>query len=147
MELEPHTDTSSLLTSPASLSPSPPRDLYPSPPSSQRTPIKRCASNALESQSTSGDDGLPVAKKRRTMGPGDRGTEYLDLGSGDLSGNQNKLLNKLLNVLHKKRKIVVIAGAGISVSAGSTCLTTCHRAQPLTSRACSSGFQIVKRSL
>lgn len=141
MELEPHTDTSSLLTSPASLSPSPPRDLYPSPPSSQQTPIKRCASNALESQSTSGDDdGLPVAKKRRTMGPGDRSTEYLDLSSGDLSASQNKLLNKLLNVLHKKRKIVVIAGAGISVSAGSTCLTTCHRVQQLISRACSPGF-------
>lgn len=31
-------------------------------------------------------------------------------------------LDRLLNVLRRKKKIVVIAGAGISVSAGSTSL-------------------------
>jgi NAD-dependent histone deacetylase SIR2 len=38
---------------------------------------------------------------------------------GEVDASQKPQLDRLLKVLHKKRKIVVIAGAGISVSAGS----------------------------
>lgn len=72
-----------------------------------------------------GTDGPPPAKKRKLNQPKERTTEYLDLHNLDESSDQEKLdhddlqLQRLLKVLRTKRKIVVIAGAGISVSAGS----------------------------
>jgi hypothetical protein len=54
--------------------------------------------------------------------PKTRSAEYLDLEAVDLASAGNGQLTKLLKLLHKKRKIVVVAGAGISVSAGSTLL-------------------------
>lgn len=66
------------------------------------------------------EDGPPPTKKRRIGEPKQRTTEYLDLRSEELSESEQAQLDRLLKVLHKKRKIVVIAGAGISVSAGST---------------------------
>ncbi|KAL3428048.1 nad-dependent histone deacetylase sir2 [Phlyctema vagabunda] len=69
-------------------------------------------------------DGPPPAKKRKTTAPKERTTEYLDLGTlGESSDpldntHQEIQLNRLVKALQKKRKIVVIAGAGISVSAG-----------------------------
>lgn len=72
-----------------------------------------------------GADGPPPAKKRKLYQPKERTTEYLDLQTLDESSDQEKLdhddlqLQRLLKVLRTKRKIVVIAGAGISVSAGS----------------------------
>lgn len=44
--------------------------------------------------------------------------EHLDLSGSDVDEDELPQLQRLLSVLHKKRKIVVIAGAGISVSAG-----------------------------
>jgi NAD-dependent histone deacetylase SIR2 len=59
------------------------------------------------------------------MKPKELKTEYLDLGAlsdskdEDHHKAQDSKLKKLMEVLRTKRKIVVIAGAGISVSAGS----------------------------
>lgn len=70
-------------------------------------------------------DGQPPAKRRKTTKPRDMKTEYLDLMrlKGSDSEDHHKLqdakLNRLMEALRTKRKIVVIAGAGISVSAGS----------------------------
>jgi NAD-dependent histone deacetylase SIR2 len=50
--------------------------------------------------------------------PEGRKKEYLDLSRSDVEEDELPQLQRLLSVLHKKRKIVVIAGAGISVSAG-----------------------------
>jgi NAD-dependent SIR2 family protein deacetylase len=44
--------------------------------------------------------------------------KYLDLSYGQVSDAERPQLNRLLNVLYKKQKIVIIAGAGISASAG-----------------------------
>src|SRR5687767_201035 len=65
-------------------------------------------------------DGPPPAKKRKTAAPKERTTEYLDLMKEDPQFNEedNRQLDRLKAALHKKKKIVVIAGAGISVSAG-----------------------------
>lgn len=64
-------------------------------------------------------DGPPPRKKRRVSERPPRTTEYLDLRHGGISPEERPQLDRLLNVLHKRQKIVVIAGAGISVSAGS----------------------------
>lgn len=59
------------------------------------------------------------------MTPKERTTEYLDLRAlGESSSpeeikEQDAQLRRLTKALRGKRKIVVIAGAGISVSAGS----------------------------
>ncbi len=67
-------------------------------------------------------DGQPPAKKRKIAEPKPRTTEYLDLTSlaEEYASSQKNQLDILLKVLRKRRKIVVVAGAGISVSAGST---------------------------
>ncbi|KAI0484924.1 DHS-like NAD/FAD-binding domain-containing protein [Xylariaceae sp. FL0804] len=63
-------------------------------------------------------DGPPPSKRRRVERK-PRTTEYLDLGAAcDQSEKDEKLLEQLTSALRKKKKIVVIAGAGISVSAG-----------------------------
>ncbi|KAF3764969.1 DHS-like NAD/FAD-binding domain-containing protein, partial [Cryphonectria parasitica EP155] len=61
-------------------------------------------------------DGQPPAKRRRIAQRKPRTTEYLDLENRDEAGEAH--LDRLLHVLRTKKKIVVIAGAGISVSAG-----------------------------
>lgn len=72
---------------------------------------------------TVGDNGQPAVKKRRTVTPKCRITEYLDLCCSDgldtCPDDQRSQLNKLVKLLRTKKKIVVVAGAGISVSAGS----------------------------
>lgn len=68
--------------------------------------------------SASGDDEPPPAKRRKLAEPKPRTTQHLDLRLGEVDASQKSQLDRLLKVLHKKRKIVVIAGAGISVSAG-----------------------------
>ncbi|CAI4216271.1 unnamed protein product [Parascedosporium putredinis] len=65
----------------------------------------------------------PPAKKRKITQPKPRTTEYLDLQTlceslEDNTSDDCAQLERLLKVLRKKKKIVVIAGAGISVSAG-----------------------------
>ncbi|GKU00137.1 sir2 family histone deacetylase hst4 [Fusarium langsethiae] len=64
--------------------------------------------------------GPPPAKKRRIAPPKERTTEYLDLMKSDEEQTEEdtRQLNRLLDTLRKKKKIVVIAGAGISVAAG-----------------------------
>jgi NAD-dependent histone deacetylase SIR2 len=68
-----------------------------------------------------GSSGPPPPKRRRISkeSPKERTTERLNLSGGKLDPEQRVQLDRVLQVLHKKRKIVVIAGAGISVSAGS----------------------------
>lgn len=65
-------------------------------------------------------DGPRPAKKRRISPPKDRTTEYLDLmkSDEDFTPEENRQMEALIAALRKKKKIVVIAGAGISVSAG-----------------------------
>ncbi|KAI2466217.1 DHS-like NAD/FAD-binding domain-containing protein [Annulohypoxylon bovei var. microspora] len=63
-------------------------------------------------------DGPPPPKRRRVERK-PRTTEYLDLkAASQQSEKDEKLLEQLTGALRKKKKIVVIAGAGISVSAG-----------------------------
>lgn len=75
-------------------------------------------------------DGPPPAKRRKmtqqpkSTEPKPRTTEYLDLrnfgeGSPEQIAQQDAQMKRLVRVLRGKRKIVVVAGAGISVSAGS----------------------------
>jgi NAD-dependent histone deacetylase SIR2 len=60
------------------------------------------------------------AKKRGTVESMSRTTEHLNLQHGEFNATQRVQLNRLLSVLHEKRRIVALVGAGISVSAGST---------------------------
>ncbi|KAL4916258.1 DHS-like NAD/FAD-binding domain-containing protein [Aspergillus aurantiobrunneus] len=67
------------------------------------------------------DDGLPPAKKkRRVPAPKERRTQLLDLfpHAGSSYAQQEFQIDLLVNTIRHHRKIVVIAGAGISTSAG-----------------------------
>ncbi|KAF2002792.1 DHS-like NAD/FAD-binding domain-containing protein [Amniculicola lignicola CBS 123094] len=122
----PSSDSSDL--SELSCSPSPPpefavlrlpRQSYPSPSSSQRSSAKTSpAPDMIASTPASSDDSSQPRKKRKLADPKERKMERLDLSTGDVSEDQQPQLDRLMKVLQKKRKIVVIAGAGISVSAG-----------------------------
>ncbi|KAA8566940.1 hypothetical protein EYC84_010036 [Monilinia fructicola] len=101
-------------------SPSPAAD-YPSPPCSS-VPDTRVPSEAGDAPDC---DGPPPAKRRKVTQPKPRTTEYLDLrnfgeGSKEQIAQQDAQMKRLVSVLRGKRKIVVVAGAGISVSAGSS---------------------------
>ena len=91
-------------------------DRYPSPSatsmSGTQSPVK--LGEPLE------DDSPRPAKKRRITPPRERTTTYVDLmkPNEDLSHEDNFHVERLLSALRKKKKIVVVAGAGISVSAG-----------------------------
>ncbi|KAL9608758.1 MAG: hypothetical protein Q9167_006412 [Letrouitia subvulpina] len=114
------TDLSSELSSVGSLSPPPPSD-YPSPQSSQDLcPAPTDSEHTSRKHSEEPDEQPAVKKKKRRAEPKPRTTEYLDLKSSpcSLDLEQAKQLDLLLKVLRKRNKIVVIAGAGISVSAG-----------------------------
>ena len=65
-------------------------------------------------------DGPPPAKKRKTMAPKERTTEHVDLMKpfDEFTAEDKRQMDRLVEALRKKKKIVVIAGAGISVSAG-----------------------------
>lgn len=109
-------DGSSLLSSPKS--PTPPPEMknpYPSPPRSKHS--SQSASPSPDDQMDASDNPRP-AKRRRISEKPSRTTEYLDLRKG-LRPDEKIQLDRVLNVLHKRQKIVVVAGAGISVSAGS----------------------------
>ena len=123
---------SSPLSSPAN-SPSPPPDEflpilarqralqnpYPSPPASQLTSQSASpAPDGMESSTVTDKDESRPTKRRRISK--ERSKELLDLQSDDVEPDQQHQLDRLLEVLHKHQKIVVVAGAGISVSAGST---------------------------
>lgn len=97
---------------------------YPSPSSSS---LFDGGSQSKESDAASrtDGDGQPPPKKRKVTEPKERKTEYLNLShlyedvDAEYDKRQHEQLQRLVKVLRKKRKIVVIAGAGISVSAGS----------------------------
>lgn len=90
-------------------------DRYPSPSST--------AASGTQSPMKSGeaaDDSPRPAKKRRVTPPRERTTVYLDLMKPheELTHQDNFHMERLLSALRKKKKVVVVAGAGISVSAG-----------------------------
>ncbi|TKA72538.1 hypothetical protein B0A49_04232 [Cryomyces minteri] len=119
MDSDNESDVSSRFSS-LGPTPSPPPELsYPSPRSSHDSSKGNTPDpDGTEMESSAVEDGAPPAKKRRMMTPKPRTTEHLDLRSGEILPGQETQLTQLLKVLHKKRKIVVVAGAGISVSAG-----------------------------
>lgn len=101
------------LSSPPS-SPIAPPGFFPSPPPSQED--KR-------------QEGPPASKRRRVATPKvpkERVSRELDLTPDSLLSQQEQQsqVDLLVKTLRKHRKVVVIAGAGISTSAGSTCLTS-----------------------
>ncbi|KAL7963538.1 DHS-like NAD/FAD-binding domain-containing protein [Trichoderma compactum] len=71
--------------------------------------------------SKSADDEQPPAKRRKVYQPKERKTEYLNYMNKedkDMTDAEKAQEKRLIAALRKKKKIVVIAGAGISVSAG-----------------------------
>lgn len=74
-------------------------------------------------------DDAPPAKRRKVAERKPRTTESLDLDKRDEPAEAQ--LDRLLSVLRRKKKIVVIAGAGISVSAGSESTLSCPMALPV----------------
>ena len=123
----PSSVLSSPLSSPGS-TPSPPPEMpplrahyfshLPSPPSSQSTSQSGSPTpDSMDSGTNTDKDGPPPTKRRRISK--ERTTEYLDLRSNDVEPEQEPELARLVKVLSNYQKIVVIAGAGISVSAGS----------------------------
>lgn len=113
-------DLSSDLSSIGSLSPPPPLD-YPSPQSSQDQIIGDFTSQQISRKRSREPDGEISLRKRRKAEPRPRKTEHLNLQTqhDPFYSDQQSQLDRLLSVLRKRKKIVVIAGAGISVSAGS----------------------------
>ncbi|KAF1953398.1 NAD-dependent histone deacetylase-like protein SIR2 [Byssothecium circinans] len=90
---------------------------YLTPASSNRSSAKASpAPDNMALSHSSNDEGRP-RKKRKLADPKDRTTTRLDLRKS-LTEADRPQLDRLLKTLHKKRKIVVIAGAGISVAAG-----------------------------
>nr|OQO31695.1 hypothetical protein B0A51_01043 [Rachicladosporium sp. CCFEE 5018] len=90
--------------------------VLPTPPRSQDSSMTGSpAPDAMDSSMLS--DGQPPAKRRRVE-TRERTTERLNLCKTHVKQSEQEHLNRLLQVIHKRRKIVVIAGAGISVSAG-----------------------------
>lgn len=119
-------DSDSTLSEVASQCPSPPPGYHqrfnwkylPTP--SQESSRKGTPGPDESSAMSSDKDGPPPRKRRRTSERAPRTTEYLDLRDSKVQDEeQQEQLDRLLNVLHKRQKIVVVAGAGISVSAGS----------------------------
>ncbi|KAI9683711.1 MAG: hypothetical protein M1820_010912 [Bogoriella megaspora] len=110
-------DLSSELTIP-SRSPTPPSEMYPSPPPTQQSSVGSTPTPEGRKRSPSDEDALQPAKRRKVEADKPRTTKYLDLNTDLESSSQKEQLDGLLKVLHKRRKIVVVAGAGISVSAG-----------------------------
>ncbi|KAI0445979.1 DHS-like NAD/FAD-binding domain-containing protein [Xylaria telfairii] len=90
----------------------PPSTIY----SGSASPMK---SDPVESEILVNPDGAPPPKRRRVERK-PRTTEYLDLSAAasEQSERDDELLEQLTHALRKKKKIVVISGAGISVSAG-----------------------------
>jgi hypothetical protein len=75
------------------------------------------------------DDGPPTKKRKLEKPEEPKKTEHLDMRQDTEFGVNHRAddatqLDRLLKALRNKQKIVVIAGAGISVSAGSTCPPT-----------------------
>ncbi|RMZ92049.1 hypothetical protein DV736_g711, partial [Chaetothyriales sp. CBS 134916] len=67
-----------------------------------------------------GDDLMQRARKRRKLEPRTRTTRHLDLTSDTAQSDydRSESLDLMFKALRNRRKIIVVAGAGISVSAG-----------------------------
>ncbi|KAK8126438.1 uncharacterized protein PG998_002197 [Apiospora kogelbergensis] len=84
-------------------------------PSGSASPMK----NSSDADSICVNPEGPPPAKRRKVERKPRTTEHLDLKAGYTDNQQDEeLIDRLKSSLSKKKKIVVIAGAGISVSAG-----------------------------
>ena len=109
--------------------PSPPLD-YPSPPVSNVSEQENSRAIRVATPDRLDCDGPPPTKKRKVCEQKPRSMERLDLhklgehSDRAQSDHQNQQLKRLVATLRGKRKIVVVAGAGISVSAGS--MSTTH---------------------
>ncbi|EFX01664.1 sir2 family histone deacetylase [Grosmannia clavigera kw1407] len=105
-------------SSPVRSSPDPPTR-YPSPSMTSQsgctTPRKTHHYDAPRDPHRRGDS-PPPAKRRRVQTPRPRMTRHVDLANPTPESEEE--LSHLIQALQKKKKIVVIAGAGISVSAG-----------------------------
>ena len=89
---------------------------YPSPPASQNTSVN---GSPTPDGAESGVDGPPPAKRRKvSKEPKERSTHWLDLRPSEISEDDREHLDRVLSALHRRQKIVVIAGAGMSRSAG-----------------------------
>ena len=127
MDSSSNSPLSSPLSSVASRSPSLPLD-YPSPPFSNvsDTAVSLLLRDAL--YGARNGDGPPPAKRQKIVKSKELTTEYLDLSilhespDEQTQKDEDQKLRRLTDALRCKRKIVVIAGAGISVAAGSTFL-------------------------
>ncbi|KAI9738671.1 MAG: hypothetical protein M1834_008176 [Cirrosporium novae-zelandiae] len=109
-------DSSSELSSlPAS--PPTPLGFYPTPEPSQDLSDISLLSNGSKDEA---EENSRPRKRRRVIEPKPRITQYLDIQNPQQTQleDQKIQLDILLKVLRKRRKIVVVAGAGISVSAG-----------------------------
>ncbi|KAF6843646.1 nad-dependent histone deacetylase sir2 [Colletotrichum musicola] len=73
------------------------------------------AADSINVNSSDSNEGQPPRKRRKITPPKERTTEHLDLEKCD---ENDEKLARLVSALKKRKKIVVIAGAGISVSAG-----------------------------
>ncbi|KAG5980193.1 hypothetical protein E4U55_004284 [Claviceps digitariae] len=93
-------------------------DRYPSPSSTAASGTSETRSSSKQGEPA--DDSPRPAKKRRITPPRERTTTYLDLlkPHEELTHEDSFHMERLLSALRKKKKIVVVAGAGISVSAG-----------------------------
>jgi NAD-dependent histone deacetylase SIR2 len=122
------TELSSDLSSVGSLSPV---LGYPSPDPSQDVDPTDDLSETTSKKHRLGEGEEPSKKKRKRPEPKPRTTQRLDLmaDAAVSPSEQSSQLELLLKVLRKRRKIVVIAGAGISVSAGSMCPRAIERLQ------------------
>ena len=109
-------DLSSELSSIRSVSP-PPLD-YPSPQSTQESSGNVSSTLDESPKRPREPDDLPPAKKRKSVEAKPRTTVHLNLKNFSSAVDQSSQLALLLKVLRKRRKIVVIAGAGISTAAG-----------------------------
>ncbi|KAK3990322.1 DHS-like NAD/FAD-binding domain-containing protein [Cladorrhinum sp. PSN332] len=105
--------------------PSPAMDVshrYPSPSSSASTSGSASPLKTSDMPDSMGEiqvrtDGPPPSKRRRIAAtPKERRTEHIDLEN--CNEDQQPELVRFLTALRRKKRIVVIAGAGISVSAG-----------------------------
>lgn len=83
------------------------------------SPVKS-SDSAFRRERDEDDTQTPPTKKRKITPPKERKTEYLNLTkpTEECSPEDNVQIERLMAELRKKKKIVVIAGAGISVSAG-----------------------------
>ena len=116
----------SMLSQSPSLPPSPlvldASKRYPSPTSSAITsgsasPLKSSDMSDTTDEIQVRGDGPPTKRRRVTAPPRPRTTAYVDLDARTPEDDDH--LDRLMCALRKKKRIVVIAGAGISVSAGS----------------------------